>query len=152
MAKSVKLSTAADLMDLADFVQLMAMNGRTGRLRIRSRSRCRELVLASGAIVGFTDPGDPGAVEDAPLEHVVIDGFVEVLDWPNPELEFTELTPEEIAAHVGEGAPAPLSVQGALLEVHQTRDLIARTSEVIRSLDTILVVAPDARESYAGSP
>jgi tetratricopeptide (TPR) repeat protein len=156
MARSVKLSTASDIMDLADFVQLMAMNGRTGRLRISSRSKCRELVLASGAIVDFSDPNAPEtadeAEDNAARQHAVVEGFVDILDWPDPELEFTELSTGDIAEYVGEGNPDALSVQGTLLEVHQTRDLIARTSEVIQNLDTILVVEQSRRDSYTGSP
>jgi tetratricopeptide (TPR) repeat protein len=158
MARSVRLNTASDIIDLIDFVQLLAMNTRTGRLRIRNGDAVRELVLLAGAIVSFSG-GDDEAVHatetdepDAVRRHCVVERFLEVLAWSDPDLEFTELTPDEIREIVGPGSRAPLSVQGTLLEVVQARDLLRRTAEVLPDLDAILVPVRGKRDDYDGSP
>ncbi len=163
MTRSVRFSSASDIIGLVDFVQLLGMNARTGRLCISKDKSARDLVLVGGAIVAFGSPEETTGPESVPEDadravwerqyrYRVVERFVEVLSWPDPDLEFTNLSADEIGAFDQPGAPPPLSVQGTLLEVHQTQDLLERTGEIIADLDALYVADTGRLDEYVGSP
>ena len=151
MARSVRLTTASNIIDLGDFIQLLGMNGRSGSLTIRHADDARRLVLAEGKICAFDrrTGGAAAAAEADPIarRQRIVEGLLDVLAWEDPELEFVESSAVPAST---DGGP-PLSIQGLLLEVHQTSDLLQRIGESIPSLDEVYAIVPGRAEMYADS-
>jgi hypothetical protein len=117
---------------VSDLVQFLAMNGKTGALRLRGAAESGRVQLREGRVVGASTLRTRGRK-----------ALYRMLCWTDAAFEFDPVDDPDVADDMG---PSP---QRLLMDALVATDDLARLRATLPQDDTVLALADEARSLFA---